>query len=152
MVLVACSAQEPTEEPEIVETATTVNTSAEEAEVIENVVEITDSEDDHDHDNTLTQVEGLDLDLFFDGALAEDVTIQDCTLSDGTKTTCYAITIAGYPADYDVGPFCPKTTASTAEDGGNLYYTSLSKEATEALDQVSKHESITQSIAEEHAD
>ncbi len=62
--------------------------------------------------------EGFDIHLFYDGALAEDVTIQDCTLSDGTETTCYAITIAGYPANYDVGPFCPKTTAATAEDGG----------------------------------
>lgn len=70
------------------------------------------------HDDSHTHEEGLDIDLFFDGALAEDVTIQDCTLSDGTKTTCYEITIAGYPANYDVGPFCPETTASTAEDGG----------------------------------
>ena len=44
--------------------------------------------------------------------------MQACTLGDGTETTCYAITIAGYPANYDVGPFCPETTAATAEDGG----------------------------------
>ena len=65
-----------------------------------------------------THVDGLDIDLFFDGALAEEATIQDCTLSDGTETTCYAITIAGYPANYDVGPFCPPTIESTAEEGG----------------------------------
>lgn len=67
--------------------------------------------DDHDTD-------GLDVSLFFEGALAEEVTIHDCTLSDGTETTCYEITIAGYPADYDVGPFCPETTSTTAEDSG----------------------------------
>ena len=71
-----------------------------------------------DHDDTQSHADGLDIDLFFEGALAEDVTIQDCTLSDGTETTCYAITIAGYPANYDVGPFCPETTAATAEEGG----------------------------------
>ncbi len=69
-------------------------------------------EDDHIHDD------GLDISLFFAGALAEEVTIQDCTLSDGTQTTCYEITIAGYPADYDIGPFCPETTSATAEEGG----------------------------------
>ena len=67
--------------------------------------------DDHDTD-------GLDLSLFYDGALAEEATIVDCTLSDGTETTCYEITIAGYPADYDAGPFCPETTSDTAEAGG----------------------------------
>ena len=92
--------------------------STEEAELIEDAAETADSEDDHDHDDTHTHDEGLDIHLFYDGALAEDVTIQDCTLSDGTETTCYAITIAGYPANYDVGPFCPETTAATAEDGG----------------------------------
>ena len=30
----------------------------------------------------------------------------------------YEITIAGYPADYDVGRFCPPTIESTAEEGG----------------------------------
>ena len=28
------------------------------------------------------------------------------------------MTIAGYPADYDVGPFCPPTIESTADEGG----------------------------------
>jgi hypothetical protein len=61
---------------------------------------------------------GPDIDLFFDGALAEDVTTEDCTLSDGTESTCFRITVAGFPADYDVGPFCPPTTSSTADEGG----------------------------------
>lgn len=69
-------------------------------------------------DDAQAKTDGLDISLFFDGALAEEATIQDCTLSDGTETTCYAITIAGYPADYDVGPFCPPTIESSAEEGG----------------------------------
>lgn len=72
----------------------------------------------HDDHTAPATVEGLDLSLFFDGALAEEVTIQDCTLSDGTETTCYQITIAGYPANYVVGPFCPETISTTAEDAG----------------------------------
>ena len=61
---------------------------------------------------------GLDIGLFLDGALDEEATIQNCTLADGTETTCYAITVAGFPVDSDVGPFCPETTATDAEDAG----------------------------------
>lgn len=68
-----------------------------------------------------------DTTLFVDGALAKDITTQDCVLSDGSSTTCNTITIAGYPANADVGPFCPGTTSATADeagiwlDGENLY-------------------------------
>ncbi|WP_372736970.1 YHYH protein [Nocardioides sp.] len=61
---------------------------------------------------------GLDTDLFFDGALAEEPTTEDCTLSDGTETTCYSITVAGYPSDHEVGPFCPETITDDADAGG----------------------------------
>jgi len=65
--------------------------------------------------------------LFIDGALTEEATEVDCTLSDGTESECTEITIAGYPANTDIGPFCPTTTSSTADesgiwlDGENLY-------------------------------
>ncbi len=61
---------------------------------------------------------GLDPSLFFEGALVKEPVIQDCTLSDGTETTCYEITVAGYPANHEAGPFCPKTITDTAEDVG----------------------------------
>lgn len=76
-----------------------------------------DENSDHTHDDEQS-VDGLDVSLFYDGALAEEATIVDCTLSDGTETSCYEITIAGYPADYEVGPFCPETILATAEEGG----------------------------------
>ena len=69
-------------------------------------------------DGTASGDEGLDLALFFDGALAGEVTTQDCTLSGGTETTCYSITVAGYPASHDIGPFCPETITDTADSGG----------------------------------
>ena len=65
--------------------------------------------------------------LFMPEALAKNVSIVDCTLSDGTAASCYEITVAGTPANHDVGPFCPRTTAATADevgiwlDGENLY-------------------------------
>lgn len=77
-----------------------------------------DDDDDHTHDDDEQDIDGFDVSLFYEDALAEDVTIQDCTLSDGTETTCYEITISGYPADYEVGPFCPETTSTSAEDAG----------------------------------
>lgn len=60
----------------------------------------------------------VDVDLFFDGALADDPTLVGCSLSDGTETDCYQITIAGYPADTEIGPFCPTTTSDTADEVG----------------------------------
>ncbi|MCB1028741.1 MAG: YHYH protein, partial [Microthrixaceae bacterium] len=61
---------------------------------------------------------GLDVSLFADGALVGDPETVDCTLSGGEESSCYELTIAGYPADYDVGPFCPSTIEDSAEEGG----------------------------------
>jgi len=61
----------------------------------------------------------LDPALFSDGALAKPVTTEACTLSGGTETTCYRITIAGAPSDDSpVGPWCPSSIHSTAKEGG----------------------------------
>ncbi|RBW46600.1 hypothetical protein DS885_07470 [Psychromonas sp. B3M02] len=63
----------------------------------------------------------VDLSLFADGAIVGDVETVECTLSGGTETSCYRITIAGAPADPDSspeGPYCPPTIESSAEEGG----------------------------------
>lgn len=56
--------------------------------------------------------------LFFDDAVIETITTQSCTLSGGTQTTCYRITLAGEPAVDEIGPFCPPTIESDASQGG----------------------------------
>lgn len=59
--------------------------------------------------------------LFAEGALVGDVETVDCTLSGGTKTTCYRMTIAGAPADPETspeGPYCPPTIEASAAEGG----------------------------------
>ena len=77
--------------------------------------------------STATPAAGLDTTLFLDGALAKEPTTEDCTLSGGAETTCYRITIAGYPTDHEIGPFCPATITDGADkggiwfDGSNLY-------------------------------
>ncbi len=79
----------------------------------------TDAETDSDGTAVMASVSGgVDLSLFFDGALASEATTVDCTLSGGTETTCYSITVAGYPASHDIGPFCPDTINDTADAGG----------------------------------
>ena len=64
---------------------------------------------------------------FLEGSLTKAITTEDCTLSDGTETTCFRIEVSGAPVDTKIGPFCPESTSSTAEvagiwlDGENLY-------------------------------
>ena len=62
---------------------------------------------------------GIEPDAFFDGALTKDIKTSDCTLASGVETSCYELTVAGFPATRDeFGPWCPKTTSDTAEAGG----------------------------------
>ncbi|GHD83539.1 YHYH protein [Salinibacterium amurskyense] len=69
-------------------------------------------------DATTAVAAGLDLDLFVDGAIVGDPATVDCTLNGGAETTCYEITISGYPTDHEIGPFCPDTTSTSADDAG----------------------------------
>ena len=54
--------------------------------------------------------------LFADGALTEDATTVDCTLENGSETTCYQFEVDSLASTVDTdGPYCP---ASTADTGG----------------------------------
>ena len=60
----------------------------------------------------------IDLDRFVAGSLISSV-IVDCELSDGTTTQCYELKTVGSEKPNDmIGPFCPATTATSAEDSG----------------------------------
>ena len=61
-----------------------------------------------------------DVSLFLDGALAEEATTENCTLTDGTETSCYRLTIVGNPVDTtdNIEIYCPSTITSTADEGG----------------------------------
>ena len=70
--------------------------------------------------------ESVDPAAFFEGALTEEAATADCTLADGTETSCYELTIAGFPATRDeIGPWCPQTTSDPAAgiwfDGESVY-------------------------------
>ncbi len=44
--------------------------------------------------------------------------LVDCTLSGGTGTTCFQITVTPTPQDYTPGPWCPQNISDGAEQGG----------------------------------
>ena len=55
---------------------------------------------------------------FLEGSLTKEITTEDCTLSNGDETVCYRIEVTGSPVDTKIGPFCPETTSSSAEEAG----------------------------------
>ena len=55
---------------------------------------------------------------FKDGALSEAISTEDCTLTNGEEASCYRIIVTGTPVDTKIGPFCPVTTTTSAEDSG----------------------------------
>ena len=61
---------------------------------------------------------GVESANFLKGALAKAITTEDCTLTNGDETTCYRIEVTGSPVNTKIGPFCPKTTSSTADEAG----------------------------------
>jgi hypothetical protein len=55
---------------------------------------------------------------FLEASLASPVTTVACTLSDGTKSTCYKIVSRSAPSDHKMGPWCPENISDGAEAGG----------------------------------
>lgn len=60
----------------------------------------------------------VDPKLFLEPSLAEAVSTVACTLSDGTKTTCYKIVSSSSPSDHQMGPWCPTNISDGADAGG----------------------------------
>ncbi|HCM05892.1 MAG TPA: hypothetical protein DIC30_07770 [Oceanospirillales bacterium] len=68
-----------------------------------------------------TLIKDVDTSLFAISSL-ESLETVECTLSNGETSTCYEITIKGFPADRDeVGPYCPETISTTAENSGKWF-------------------------------
>lgn len=61
---------------------------------------------------------GVAAENFLDGSLTKAITTEDCTLSNGKEATCYRIEVTGSPVNAKIGPFCPESTSSTADDSG----------------------------------
>lgn len=81
------------------------------------------SETETTGDTTIDDTTVLALDITkFDSSALKNYQEVDCTLTNGETTTCYEITISGFPSDRDdVGPFCPTTTYTDAESAGEWF-------------------------------
>ncbi len=56
---------------------------------------------------------------FFENAtVISGPTVVDCTLSGGTETSCFSITVKPDPQDSTPGPWCPTSIDDTAQAGG----------------------------------
>lgn len=88
-----------------------IDTATENEEIVVDEIDVADEVSD-------VAVGAIDLRNFVDGALVEEATIVDCTLSGGVETTCYQLTVEGVPANAAVGPFCPESINTTAADAG----------------------------------
>jgi YHYH protein len=53
--------------------------------------------------------------------LAKEITKQDCTLSDRTKSSCYVITVKPVPQEHKLGPWCP-TNIKDGKDKGGIWF------------------------------
>ena len=91
-----------------------------------NISQVSDKDSGKEAETALTEYKTLGM-TFLKNAIVKDITIKDCTLVDGTQSTCKSITVSGYPSNYEAGPFCPRTTADSKEttgiwlDGENVY-------------------------------
>lgn len=73
----------------------------------------------HDH-SEMSRFEQLDA-LFQSATVVGVSSVETCTLSGGTETECFKITVVAAPSDHITGPFCPRTIDDTAEDGGKWF-------------------------------
>lgn len=64
------------------------------------------------------KVTPVDASLFMKENLLNEIAKEDCTLSDGTKTTCYKIVVKGKPQEHNMGPWCPERIDDGKEKGG----------------------------------
>lgn len=85
-------------------------------------LELPEEEEGTDEEGAVDDDDGLsEFASFFEGAhILAGPTIVDCTLSEGTETSCYSITIDANeePAAYTLGPWCPTHITDGPELGG----------------------------------
>ncbi|WP_299407154.1 YHYH protein [uncultured Roseobacter sp.] len=56
--------------------------------------------------------------VFADATIVSGPTRVECTLSGGTETTCFSITVSDDPKTYTPGPWCPRSIEDAADAGG----------------------------------
>ncbi|QPM90455.1 YHYH protein [Pseudooceanicola algae] len=66
------------------------------------------------HDDPIHAIEGF----FSEANIVSGPEIVECTLSGGTETSCFSITVKPEPTGYTPGPWCPTNIADGADKGG----------------------------------
>ncbi|MFT2090769.1 YHYH protein [Paraglaciecola sp. 2405UD69-4] len=90
-------------------------------DVIDDAIEDTIDESGDDASSSDDNILSVDTSLFATESLVSVETV-DCTLSNGASTSCYSITISGFPADRsELGDFCPGTITATADEAGKWF-------------------------------
>ncbi|NNE98366.1 MAG: YHYH protein [Pyrinomonadaceae bacterium] len=64
------------------------------------------------------EVTPVDPSLFLKENLLSEIATEDCTLSDGTKSTCYKVVVKGEPQEHKMGPWCPERIDDGKDKGG----------------------------------
>ncbi len=104
LVLSACGSSSTTEST--TESTDTTDTTGAEATTTSAESEATAG----DEDESPTETADIGT-LFTDGALTSDAVIVDCTLENGSETTCYQLEVSSLASTVDTdGPYCPATT------------------------------------------
>lgn len=68
----------------------------------------------HDDETDLARIAAF----FATADVVDGPELVDCTLSGGTETTCFSITVRPEPRDYTPGPWCPTNISEGPEAGG----------------------------------
>ena len=79
---------------------------------------VADNTDTDDSSATSGVVNDVDASLFLTDGTNFTITTVNCTLSDGTSTTCYEIVTNSVPSDHNMGPWCPDNISDGADAGG----------------------------------
>lgn len=79
---------------------------------------VSDNSDTDDDGSTEYVVQDVDPANFLTDGSTFTVTLVDCTLSDGTATSCYEIVTNSVPRNHDMGPWCPDNISDDASAGG----------------------------------
>ena len=70
-------------------------------------------------DESDTQSRFHELEHLFENAnIVAGPSLVDCTLSGGTETQCFSISVKAEPTGYTPGPWCPENISDNAEAGG----------------------------------
>ena len=70
-------------------------------------------------DAVAEKLELAEISTFFQHAkVVSAPTIVDCTLSGGTRTRCFSITVKSEPSSYSPGPWCPNNVSDGPDAGG----------------------------------